>query len=73
MRQVVIKMAEGLCYIESPRGGATGISPESTAGKILPDAPPEYVAHFGQIVESLLGPTGHIQVVEGVADTETHR
>jgi hypothetical protein len=69
MKQIVIKAAEGLFYVEAPSGSATGRTIEAALEKLDPTAPPELLHSSGTYLTGLLGPLGHIQVHEGLVDT----
>jgi hypothetical protein len=69
MKQIVIKAAEGLFYVETPQSSATGRTIEAALEKVDPGAPPDKLHACAEILTGLLGPLGHIEVREGLVDT----
>jgi hypothetical protein len=68
VKQIVIKAAEGLVEVSTPRGSATGRTLEAALEKVDPGADPTDTHICARRLEPLLADPGHIQVHEGLAD-----
>jgi len=71
MKTVTIRASEGLYEIRTPTGSHVSSTLEHALEHAAPSAPPEKLHACSEILEGLLGPLSHIQVHEGLSDTQT--